>query len=213
MAKIEPGVLGAISGKVGGIVGSSWKGIPYVKARNRTRTKSISDKEKANRERFRIAQEWLRPLLKFVRVGFKGYTPTVEGFVAAKSYLMKNAMEGTGAESKVIPSRVLVSYGELPLSDNIRIESVEQLASYTAIHVKWDYSTSDRGPRDQVIMLAYDVENHWSNRQIAGEFRSKGADIIGVPTIAGRTYHIYAAFLAMDRTSQSMSVYLGEVKV
>src|SRR5689334_5510673 len=123
MAKFEAGPMGMFSGKVGGVVDSTWKGIPYLKARNRHRTKHISDKEKANRERFRIAQEWLKPLLDFVRVGFKGYTPTVEGFVAAKSHLMKNAMEGLGADSKVIPSKVLVSYGELPLSENIRIEA------------------------------------------------------------------------------------------
>ena len=31
MGKIKQGILGAVSGKVGGVVGSSWKGIAYLK--------------------------------------------------------------------------------------------------------------------------------------------------------------------------------------
>ena len=33
MAKIDEGILGPFSGKVGEVIGSSWHGIPYIKSR------------------------------------------------------------------------------------------------------------------------------------------------------------------------------------
>lgn len=50
-----------------------------------------------------MAQAWLRPVTQFVREGFKEYTPTVEGFLAAKSYLLKNAFEGTAPDLTINP--------------------------------------------------------------------------------------------------------------
>ena len=33
MAKIDEGILGPFSGKVGEVIGSSWHSIPYIKSR------------------------------------------------------------------------------------------------------------------------------------------------------------------------------------
>ena len=44
--------------------------------------------EVLNRKKFAAAQAWLKPIIDFVRVGFKGYNERFEGFVAAKSWLM-----------------------------------------------------------------------------------------------------------------------------
>src|SRR4051812_43503132 len=98
MGRLINGINGHIQGKVGAVIGSSWKGIPYVKGPYKPRTKKISKDEKNNRSKFAKAHYWLKPLVEFVRIGFKGYTPLVEGFIAAKSYLLKNAFEGTGAD-------------------------------------------------------------------------------------------------------------------
>ena len=210
MAKFNNGLHGALSGKVGGVIYSSWKGIPYVKAANATRTKSISDKEKGNRQKFALAQQWLRPLLNFVRIGFKGYTPTWEGFAAAKSYLMKNAMEGSGAESTINPALVKVSFGNLSLSENISV----RLTDNNELLFTWDTAYPAEGSAmDQVMLLAYDIENKQKQYIPAGEFRHRGADTLPLAASKGTTWHIYLAFIAHDRSRQSDSVYLGEIKI
>jgi hypothetical protein len=79
MGRLINGINGAFEGKVGSVVGSSWKGIPYIKSAYKKRTKKVSAKELANREKFAMAQDWLKPLLPFVREGYKGYSSTVEG--------------------------------------------------------------------------------------------------------------------------------------
>ena len=59
MAKYLHGIAGPISGKIGPVVGSSWRGIPYLKGKYRKRTGRVSDAEKANRNKFAIAASWL----------------------------------------------------------------------------------------------------------------------------------------------------------
>jgi Family of unknown function (DUF6266) len=48
----------------------------------------------ANRNKFAMAQAWLKPLLPFVREGFNGYGTTVEGYLTAKSWLLQNCFMG-----------------------------------------------------------------------------------------------------------------------
>jgi hypothetical protein len=221
MAKLNGSIIGSFSGKVGSVIGSSWKGVPYMKGAHKARTEKISDEEKGNRSKFAMAQAWLKPLLEFIRVGFKGYTPTVEGFIAAKSYLMKNAMEGTGADTVIIPSKVRVSFGDLPLSENI---SVKLLPNF---YLEFTWNTEiPHGAHsdDQVMLLAYDADhldyrqkqhdlNHFEFHTTTGQFRKTGSDTLQIPNVEGHTYQVYAAFVAHDRSRQSHSVYLGEVKV
>ena len=211
MGRLINGINGPIVGKVGAVIGSSYKGVPYLKGPYKPRTKRISDTEKGNRSRFSMAQQWLKPLLPFLRQGFKGYNPPmVEGFIAAKSHLMKNAMEGTGADSIINPAKVKVSYGDLPLSDNIAVKLIEG----NQLQFTWDVpAVKGRAQMDQVMMLAYDIKNKIAKFSMPSQFRSTGSDILELPKIKDRTYHVYAAFVAHDRSCQSDSVYLGEVTV
>ncbi|WP_315818790.1 DUF6266 family protein [Paraflavitalea speifideaquila] len=166
----------------------------------------MSKKEKANRSKFGMAQYWLKPILDFVRQGFKGYSPTVEGFVAAKSWLLKNAFEGTGATLSINPALVKVSHGELPLSGNITAEK----NGTDELLFSWDTEPVEGGsPYDQVMMLAYDPKHEVAYSNITGQFRNTGSDTLKIHKTPGRTYHLYLAFTAADRTSQSDSVYLG----
>lgn len=90
MGRYKDGINGAFKGKVGSVVGCSWKGINYMRSLPKTRTSTVlSEAEQANRQKFTIAHAWLKPLKDVIRLGFKNYSPTIEGFLAAKSYLLK----------------------------------------------------------------------------------------------------------------------------
>ena len=205
MARVQPGIMGAVSGKVGNVIGSSWKGIPYLKAAHSPRTKKISAKEKANRQKFKAAHEWLSPLIEFLRQGFKGYTPTVEGFIAAKSYLLKNAIDAKG---KVDPALAKVSFGSLSNSDNIKVKSTQD----GHLQFTWDTTPVKEGyGRDQIMLLAYDIKNGNAFLTVAGEFRESGSAILEPFFKKGTSCHVYISFVAHDRSRQSDSVYLGEV--
>lgn len=208
MGRLLSGINGHIHGKIGTIIGSSWKGIPYVKGPYKKRTGKVGEGEAGNRSKFAEAHFWLRPLLKFVRVGFRGYTETVEGFLAAKSWLLRNAFEGVPPDMYVNPALMKVSHGDLPLSNDIMVSKTGpgQLA------FTWDPAWVEGGnAKDQVMLLAYDIDHVAAYYITTGQFRSTGADVLNIPKTKGKTWHLYLAFTAADRTSQSHSVYLGAI--
>ena len=207
MGRLVAGIHGPIVGKVGTVIGSSRRGVPYVKGPYSKRTKVVSEKEMANRKKFALAQEWLKPLLDFVRVGFKGYSVRSEGFVSAKSVLLNNAFEGDGENRHINPALVQVSFGTLPLPATI---SAGQITA-DGLQFTWDPNVPESAhAKDQVMMLAYDIKNKNGIINTTGQFRSTGADILPITKKKEKnTYHIYASFISADRDRQSVSVYLG----
>lgn len=212
MAHIKKvGSLGLITGKVGDVVCSSWKGKPYVKSAPGKRKPATTEKEMANRNKWAMAQAWLKPVTEFVREGFRGYSPTVEGFIAAKSYLLKNAFEGVAPDSHINPALVKVSFGELPLPQNMTAMAI----SNKDIQFTWDTGniSTEKNKYDQAMLLAYDIEHGRGQKKLIGELRKTGADTLRLHAPANNTYHLYIAFVAADRMSQSDSVYLGTVSM
>jgi hypothetical protein len=208
MGKLTNGIYGPIRGKVGPVVGSSWKGEYYIKSRPRRRTKKRGAVEKINQGNFASVHYWLQPVIEFLRAGFKGYGPRVEGFNAAKSYALKHAFSGDAGNKLLDPALVQVSYGNLPLPSHI---SIAKSDDYT-LQFTWDTSLSDGASAyDQAMLLAYDNKKKEQCMKLTGQFRSNGNDKLILPQTTGLNYHVYIAFTAHDRSRQSHSVYLGVI--
>ena len=209
MATYSDGINGNFKGKVGTVIGSSWKGIPYMKSLYHKRTIPTHEMEQQNRNKFGMAHRWLQPVTEFVRAGYKGYSPTVEGFLAAKSCLLKNAFVVDGKRMVLDPALVQVSFGDLPLPTNITVTKTAP----DELQITWDAVNKNMEEAyDQIMMLAYDTENGIANYTITGQFRYLGSDTLFIPHVKPeQTYHIYASFVAADRSRQSASVYLGTI--
>src|SRR6478736_3248269 len=168
MGKLINGIYGSFEGKVGAVVGSSWKGIPYIKSAYKKRTKKVSEKELANRNKFAMAQAWLQPLLPFVREGFKGYSKTVEGYLAAKSYLLQHCFTGVTPNINIDASLMKVSYGDLPLAANIKVKQGKN----GVLQFTWNKAAvKGTSGQDQVMLLAYDVDHKTAYYNLTGQFR------------------------------------------
>lgn len=229
MGRLISGINGPIQGKVGKISGSSWKGKPYIKGSYRKRSAKSSELETRNRKKFAAAHFWLKPIVEFLREGFKGYTNTVEGYLAAKSYLLLNAFEGVAPDLYINPALVKVSFGTLPLSSNISFAKIDdgQLEDLPLssdiplakiddgkmqLKITWNPAKVEGGnDKDQVMLLAYDIKDKDVHCNTRGQFRCAGSDIMEV--YKGGTYLVYVAFVAADRSRQSDSVYLGTITV
>lgn len=207
----------AFKGKVGPMHGSSMNGKPYVKGPYKKRTKPAKKGEQQNRNKFKMANLWLRPILKFVRQGFNGfnYKENSQGYNAAKSHMLLNAFEGQGPDLIINPALVKVSYGNLPLPSNISITKLDDF------HLKFsweDVVSSDRSQYDQAMLLLYDIEHGLDISLITGPFRETGEAVVKIgntdfksPLQGKRNFHCYLAFVAVDRSRQSDSIYLGEI--
>lgn len=205
MAKYRQGINGPFIGKVGPVVGCLWKGIPYMRSKGNPRSGPPSEDELTNRQRLTAAHRWLQPLLVFLRAGFAGYAETFEGYNAAKSYNMKNALH----EGQIVPELAKVSHGDLPLSEEISVTNLDG-----QLHFSWSpASIPETYNKDQIMVLAYHPESEQAIFDTLGNFRNVGSQILDTyKDFIGKTVHVYAAFMAADRSRQSDSIYLGAIE-
>lgn len=207
MAKAENGIDGPIAGKVGNHVFSTWRGIPIVK-RKGVRTAPLSEKQMLNTWMFKKKQEWLSPITEFLKIGFKGYTLTNQGVTAAMSYLSNHAFIKEGYNSYIDPALMKVSYGNLQLPENIQLS----LDPEKQLNFTWEPNFSRENSRlDQVLLLAYNVEEKDAAMALGGKFRQDGSASLPLAHHKPGQYQVYLAFVAEDRLRQSDSVYLGTV--
>lgn len=206
MARLPKGMLGEVQGKVGPVVGCTWKGKAYVRALPKKRTGKPSEGSLRSQSDFSVMHYWLQPILPVLREGFKDFSETNFGYNAAKTMLSQRGLVRDGMNSYVDPAQVLVSYGDLPLSENLQTELQGQEVVFS-----WNPEAgTEKNPRDQVMLLAYDPVSKEKSYVVNGNFRKNGSDSLELS--APGTYHLYAAFLAHDRSRQSESRYLGSVE-
>ena len=83
------------------------------------------------------------------------------------------------------------------------------------IQFTWDPKVYDNisYKGDQIMMLGYNLEKSAVIKNLYGRVREHGSDVLDLKTIIPGTFHIYAAFIAHDRSRQSESVYMGTVEL
>lgn len=207
MARYSNGITGPFSGKIGPVIGSSRNGVHYMKGKGDPRTSKASEPEQANRNKFSTVTAWLKPLLPLLRVGYQGYSRTSYGFNAAKSYTLLNSMEN----GEVLPERVKVSIGDLPLSADLTVSLIDD----RKLQFNWatDHVATASG-KDQLMVLIYHPESRTAIYEIHGAFRETGTQVISlVSDFIDKTIHVYAAFVAADRSRQSESIYFDPIFV
>lgn len=111
MGKIKKGILGGFSGRVGNVIGGSWKGIDYM----RSEATSISDpktaKQLEQRSKFRVAVEFAKNCVPLINVGLKQYATKRSEFNYLVSKICKDYWNDAGNEINY--SLVQLSAGEL----------------------------------------------------------------------------------------------------
>ena len=211
MAKFNEGINGPFHGKVGKVVGATWKGISYMRAAPGPRTSAPGKMEMANRKKWALSQSWLQPITQFVQIGWKGYSLKSEGFIAAKSYLLKNAFEFVADDVVINPALAKLSSGNLPLPATIKVNQKESGVVQFTWDKKFDYEKAHEG--DQILTLAYNVDQKNAEYNLVGHTRKTGSDLLDLSDEKPGQYHLYAAFISYDRTRQSDSIYLGSVVI
>lgn len=206
MARLVNGANGPYIGKAGSYIGFTVNGIGYIKGLYKKRTTPPTIKEELNRKKFTLAQAWLQPVQDFVRVGFKGYNERFQGFVAAKSWLMKNAFILTESEPSIDPSLVKISSGSLDLPADITCTLQEP----NILCFKWDSSAKEDNGYDQAMILAYNIQDGHTYGNTYGNCRHVGEQVLTLNEYKRRIFHIYVGFIAADRSRQSDSLYVGK---
>ena len=113
MAIYVKGALGSFSGKVGNVVGSSWRAIDYIKSLPKPSKKPATAKQIEHRAKFALAVDFLSPLRSFITMGYNDeQQQKMTAFNRATSQLIQK-IEGTYPDLSIPYSEVQLSKGSL----------------------------------------------------------------------------------------------------
>ena len=211
MGKINLGILGSFSGKVGNVVGGKWKGISYMRAKATSVSNPRTQAQMTQRSKFALVLAILKPITGFIRVGYKKFTTKQTAFNAAMSYILNNAITGAFPDFSVDMSKVLVSRGNLTGAANALATSADGVVS-----ISWEDNTGSGTAvqTDKALIVAINPARAEAVYETAGSQRSIGAHEIAVPADwLGESVEVFLGFITEDGKEVANSVYLGSVAV
>jgi len=208
MARLKNGPNGGFSGKVGSVVGSSWKGIEYIRGLPRKRRGKAKPAEANNRTRFGYVQTWLNAFSPFTSIGFMNSSSGMLANNAAMSWNVKNAVKGEAPDFYIDYQAVLLSDGILRQADEAVMDLRENVLTVT-----WKAVYRNKAKRnDDLLFLAYDPVTAEICFELAKANRNDEKFSTGLPPVfKGKIIEVYIAFTSRDRKIASRSQYLGSV--
>ena len=211
MGKIKQGILGGFSGKVGSVVGGSWKGINYMRGKATSIKNPQTLQQMKQRNKFALALSVLQPITAFVRVGFKRYAHRKSEFNAAMSYTVKNAIVGTYPDYEIDYSKLLVARGTLTGAN-----SATATPQMGKIRIAWGDNSGigEAQPTDKSLAVAINPAKGEAAYLTDGAQRSVGSeDLIVSPFWSGDEVEVYLAFISENGKDVATSAYCGSVTV
>ncbi len=212
MGKISQGVLGGFSGKLGNVIGASWKGIDYMRIKPASVANPKTEGQLDQRSKFALVLAFLQTMTAFIRVGYKLYANGVTQFNSAMSYLLNNSITGEYPNQSIDYAAVLVSKGSLEPADGGQATS----DNAAVVDFAWTDNSDavDANATDVALLLVYNPTKKASAYVITGFSRSDAAGSLQVPSgFSGDEVQVYLGFISADGQSVANSVYLGAVNI
>ncbi len=212
MGTINQGILGPFLGKVGSVVGSTWKGIAYMRGMPASVANPQTDAQLAQRQKWSVTMRFLQPLSEFLRVGFKAFAVKMTGINAAMQYNIKNALTGTYPNIAMDYPNALVSRGTLP-------SALNQVASSSVpgtVKFDWEDNSGEIGASalDKTLLVVYNPTQNQAVTVNQLAERGDGTQTVTVPdSFSGDLCECYMAFITADGLTVSNSAFAGAVTV
>lgn len=208
MGKIKTGILGGFQGKVGTVIGSTWRGENVMRALPKTSSKTPTASQKIQRLKFKTVSEFLNPLRSTLSTYFGNGTGVKSRYNLATSYHITNAVEMVDETAVLQYNRVMVSKGTLFGFQNPS-SSTEPGAIVT---LEWE-NNADFGnakTEDAVSVVCYNEDSGVFLVYEGIAQRSEQSASITLPqNLIGLEVHLYVFLYNAASKTASNSLYLG----
>jgi len=210
MATYNNGILGPFSGKIGNVVGSSWNGIPVIKAKPVRKNFEVSALQQLQRARFQLIMNFLQPLTELLNQTFK---KSAVGMSCLNKALSENrhAVSGDYPAMAIDFPKIVMSKGKLPLGEPPILVSPE------AGKLLLTWKTGDGINRlltaGSAFIAAYCEE---FNRWIFGQYQiadSMNSFLLNVAPFNGKQVQTYIGFISKGSQRFSESRYMGQINI
>ena len=207
MGTIKKGILGGFSGKVGTVIGGTWKGIDYMRSIAASVSNPNSPAQLDHRLKFSTVIGFLKPLTALLRIGFKNQAIKMTAFNAAMSFNMKNAITGAYPAYEIDYANALISEGTLPEALNpAAVSAVAGKIAFT-----WGDNSSDGSAKadDKVILVVYNPVKKRAVNVVGGNTRSSGTQTITLPaSFSGDEVQCFIGFQNANQSVISNSQFV-----
>ena len=209
MGKIKTGILGGFQGKVGTVIGSTWRGESIMRALPKTAAKAPTESQRIQRLKIKAVSEFLNPLRSTLSTYFGNDTGVKSKYNMATSYHITNAVEITEQGTQILYPRVLVAKGTL-----FGFQNLTTTQSETVITLNWEDNTvfGNAKAEDTVNVVCYieEVNTFYVFESIANR-DGLTASVTLPQNFLGYNVEAYAFLYDKVSKTSSNSVYLGSI--
>lgn len=211
MGTYNKGILGAFSGKVGPVVGASWRGKEVMRSLPKKGNRVASETQLLQRQKFTMVTDFLVGMKPIVKRYFGNDTGTKTRRNQAMSYLMREAVVFNDPDFEWDYAKVLVSKGDLL---GMNAPTVDVTAGEVTVMWTDNSLQGEAVADDKLVLVVYDPETKGVVYSLAAGERADEAAALAMPSyLEGATVHVWATFASADDKRYATSTYLGDVTV
>lgn len=213
MATYRKGVNGPFKGKLGSVVGVTWRGIDVIRSLGEPNAKAPSEKQLDQRYVFALVNSWLKPLRDLIWIGFQIFKGTKTPMNGAVSLLLKEAVTGNSRENYAIDfAKVILSRGELLIS---LIKQVLALVN-SILSIEWENPPASAFCRDddKATIIVYNaVKQRFVTFKDVAQRADRVVDLQLPANFAGDVVHTWMYYVNTAGDAVSTSIYAGEFTI
>lgn len=210
MGTYNKGILGAFSGKVGPVVGATWRGKDVLRSLPRRGNRVASETQLLQRLKFSTVTAFLTPLQAIISRYYGSDTTDKTRRNQAMSYHMIEATQYVDPNFEILYNKVQISKGDLLGIQN----PTATAAAATSIGFTWTNNAGQGQAKatDKVILAVYEPTTKTTVYSLNAGDRSDGtANLILPAYLSGLTAHVWITIASSNDKLYATSVYLGNV--
>jgi len=212
MGTYNKGILGAFSGKVGPVVGASWRGKEVLRSLPKKANRTATPDQALQRLKFSTVTSFLNPLYPVLSRYYGNNTGEKTRLNQAMSYHIKEAMVYNDPVFDMVYNKVQIAKGDL-----IGMQAgIVSSAVANTVTIAWTDNSGEgeAKPTDKLVIAIYEPTTKATVYSLSVAARSALTGAILVPaSLTGLTVEVWGTFVSADDKKYATSVYLGNVLV
>jgi len=212
MGTYNKGILGPFSGKVGTVIGATWRGKDYMRSLPKKTNRPATAEQLLQREKFETATDFLRPMYPVLRQCFGRKDGKNTRLNQALSYHMREALQVVGNTVTIDYPKVLIGSGSLLGVLNPEVTALGN----NQLQFSWEDNANQGGGQgtDSVVIVVFAPTSKGYYTNLLAASRSALTATVTLPTaFAGETVHCWITFAANGGVDSATSAYLPPITV
>ena len=212
MGTYNKGILGAFSGKVGPVVGATWRGKDVMRSLPKKTNRLATAFQQQQRSKFSMTTEFLSGVQPVIKRYFGSDTGLKTRRNQAMSYLMKEAIVFNDPNYEWDYTKILISKGDLLGINNGAVTAgTGQNLDFT-----WTDNSGqgEAAATDQLVVVVYEPTSKATVYRLNAGDRSSESATLSLPNfLSGLEVQVWSTFVSTDDKLFATSLYLGAVTV